>query len=172
MRRLAFTGSSQIPHALLTRRAYHNEVVFKPPRHLLAVFLLVTLAPAALLLVFGWRMLRQDQEIERRQASERDEQLADLAAASLKQSLDAAGLRLENPGSIPAAADSAVVVLSTGAAAGKLLFYPFTIAGKEAPEGVFAKAEDLEQHGHDLPAAAALFGEIARSSEPSIRSGA
>jgi len=105
----------------------------RPPRHLLALFLLVTLAPAALLLVFGWRLLQQDRELQLRQVTQHREQLADLAVVSLQQSLAALTLRLDDPDSIPAAPDSTVVVVTPEATRGKLLFYPFTTTGKETP---------------------------------------
>jgi signal transduction histidine kinase len=138
---------------------------------LLAVFLLVTLLPAVLLLVFGWRMLRQETELQFRQAAERREQVANLAAANIRQGFDAVALRLEKPDSIPAAEDSAVVELSPQSVRGNLLFYPFSVIGEEAPEVVFAEGEQLELRGSP-ERAAGWFAILAESDNPAIRAGA
>jgi len=144
----------------------------RPPRHLLALFLLVTLAPAALLLVFGWRLLQQDRELQLRQVTQHREQLADLAVVSLQQSLAALTLRLDDPDSIPAAPDSTVVVVTPEATRGKLLFYPFTTTGKEASTALFADGEEMEIRDHDPTRAAAWFANLARSADPAVRAGA
>src|SRR5438477_752753 len=102
---------------------------FRPPRHLLALFLLITLVPSVLLIALGWRSLRQDRA---RQLQDSREQAADLAVSSLLQSLSATERQLQDL-SIAAADDSATVQFEPGSVQGKVLFYPFTVAGKEAP---------------------------------------
>ena len=58
---------------------------FRPPRHLLALFLLITLVPSVLLIALGWRSLRQDRA--RQLQDEAAISAADLAVSSLQQSL-------------------------------------------------------------------------------------
>ena len=128
------------------------------------MFLLVTLVPAVLLLVFGW-------QLQVRLAVERLDQIAGLAVASLQQSLDAAALRLDEPASIAAAPDSAVVTLGPGIAQGRLLFYPFTVPAKEAPERTFTYGEQLELRLHNTAMAADWFADLSRYEDPSIRAG-
>ena len=141
---------------------------FRPPRHLLALFLLITLVPSVLLIALGWRSIRQDRV---RELQDSREQAADLAVSNLQQSLSAAERQLQDASAVPAD-DSAVVRFEPGSVQGKLLFYPFTSAGKEAPAGVFAPGEDLEFHSRDYAKAIAFFSGLAGSSDPAIRAGA
>jgi signal transduction histidine kinase len=141
---------------------------FRPPRHLLALFLLITLVPSVLLIVLGWRSLRQDRA---RQAQDSREQAADLAVSSLQQSLSAAERQLQDSAIAPAD-DSATIRFEPGSVSGKLLFYPFTAAGNEAPAGIFAHGEDLEFQARDYAKAATFFSALARSSDPTTRAGA
>jgi signal transduction histidine kinase len=138
---------------------------------LLTIFFLVTLTPATLLFVFGYQMLRQDRELQLRQSAVRQEQLADLAVANIRQSLDGIALHLENPDSISAASDSAVIEVSPGSVRGSLLFYPFTIVGEEAFDLVFAEGEQLELHGNPKQAAE-WYARMVNSEDPALRAGA
>jgi hypothetical protein len=52
---------------------------FRPPRHLVALFVLLTLLPSALLLAFGWRLLQQEKALAERQVEVRRDEVADLA---------------------------------------------------------------------------------------------
>src|SRR5690349_6095744 len=98
---------------------------FRPPHHLLALFLLVTLVPSILLIALGWRSLRQDRA---RELQDSREQAADLAVSSLQQSLSEAERRLQDL-PIPPADDSATIQLEPDSVEGNVLFYPFTAAG-------------------------------------------
>jgi signal transduction histidine kinase len=51
----------------------------------------------------------------------------------------------------------------------ELVFFPFTIAGKEAPASVFETGDDLEFHSRDSAKAAIFFSDLARSPDPAIR---
>jgi nitrogen-specific signal transduction histidine kinase len=141
---------------------------FRPPRHLLALFLLITLVPSILLIALGWRSLRQDRAQRLQDSRER---AADLAVSSLQQSLSATERQLQDL-SITAADDSVTVQFEPDSVKGKLLFYPFTVTGKEAPASVFAPGEDLEFHAGDYNKAAGFFSELARSNDAAIRAGA
>ena len=141
---------------------------FRPPRHLLALFLLITLVPSVLLMALGWRSLRQERA---RQLADSREQAADLAVSSLQQSLASAERRLQNA-PLSFDEDAAAIEIEPGLVRGKLLFYPFTVPGREAPAKTFAAGDDLEFRARDHNKAAEVFEQLARSSDPAVRAGA
>jgi signal transduction histidine kinase len=131
----------------------------------LALFLLITLIPSALLIALGWHSLRQDRAQEF--ANSRD-QLADLVVTSLQQRLSMVERQLQDSILTPAD-DSAHLVFEQGSVKG-LLFHPSTDAGKEAPAAVFETGEQLELRSYAQ--AAAYFRGLSRSSDPAVRGGA
>ena len=109
---------------------------FRPPRHLLALFLLITLVPSTLLISLGWRSLRQDRALGLQQVQERREQAADLIVSGLEQSLSAAGQSLRDGPAMQALAkaeDAITIVFTPGRIEaypkGRLLYYPLASAG-------------------------------------------
>lgn len=152
---------------------------FRPPRHWLGLFLLITLLPSTLLIWFGWRSLRQDRALALQQVQERREQSADLIVSGLEQSLAAAEKSLRDPSSIQTLAkpEAAVTVIFTPGRIvafpkERLLYYPIASTGNEAPAGLFAAAEDLEFRRADYHAAAAALSSLAQSPELATRAGA
>jgi signal transduction histidine kinase len=124
---------------------------FRPPRHLIALFLVLTLVPSLLLIAFGWRLLRHDLELEQREADAEVEQAADLIVAALEQSVASteAAMRDANPFDALSPLDDAVVVAFTRTGvevrpAGRLLFHPIAVPGREASPAIFADGEALE----------------------------
>ena len=73
---------------------------FRPPHQLIALFVLITLVPSFVLIVFGWRLLQQERALGLQRIQERREQAADLVVASLQQSLSVAERQLEDSGYI------------------------------------------------------------------------
>src|SRR5438876_771988 len=151
----------------------------RPPRHLIALFLLITLVPSILLIAFGWRLLQQDRELSRQQSQERREQAADLIVAALEQSVSAAEQSLRDPAALQARSqtdDLVAVILTPGGVEafpkGRLLYYPRASAGAEAPTQVFASGEELEYRREDYAKAASWFRDLARSTDPAVRAGA
>lgn len=151
----------------------------QPPHRLLALFLVITLAPSAMLLAFGWRLLAQERELQLQETQERREQAADLGVSLLEQLLVATERALRDPGGVAQLAnpDEAVAVVIDGdrIAAfppGRLLYYPRRAAGLEAPSHVFDPGEALELRVGDAAGAAAWFRRVARSDNPAIRAGA
>jgi signal transduction histidine kinase len=138
---------------------------FRPPRHVLALFLLLTLIPSALLIAFGWQSLRQDRGLEYENSRT---QLADLIVSHLQQSLLTVERQLQDSTLAPSE-DSATVVFGPGSVEG-LIFYPDTDAGREAPARVFAEGEELELRSHQQ--AAAHFRKLSQSPDPAVRGGA
>jgi signal transduction histidine kinase len=146
---------------------------FRPPRHLLALFLFITLAPSMLLVAFGWRSLEHDRALDLQQIQDRREQAADLAVSGLQQSLDAVERQLRlNPSALNVSEDAAAVVFTPGSVQGKLLYYPVSAVASEAPAKQFAAAEKAEL-AQDEVSAAAAFRELASpSSDVAVQAGA
>jgi signal transduction histidine kinase len=152
---------------------------FRPPRHLLALFLLVTFVPSALLFAAGWRLLQQDTAVREQQARERREQVADLAVSALHQHLDDAIRALargEDLEGLAATGDAVAVVFAgetvRAVPAGRVLYFPVRASLPEAPAGVFAGGEAFEDRDGNHAAAAAWFGRRGSNPDPAIRAGA
>jgi signal transduction histidine kinase len=152
---------------------------FRAPHRLVTLFLLVTLVPSLLLLAFGWRIVQQDRELERRQADLLREQAADVIVATLEQAVAATeqALRSESAsGSIATTEDSVVLAITPSTVvtvpAGRLLFLPRAAPGQEAPAGAFTEGEDLEHRRGDAAAATAWFAARTRSTDGALRAGA
>jgi hypothetical protein len=153
--------------------------LLRAKRPLVALFLLLTLVPSALLVAFGWRMLDQDRALAEQQFRQQREQAADLAAASLQQSLSAAEQALREPTAIEtlaASEDSAAVIFDAAGVrafpSGRLLFYPVSSAEADASTQIFADAEALEYRRNDVAGAASRYERLARASDPAVRAGA
>lgn len=151
----------------------------RPPRHLVALFLLLTLVPSLLLIGFGWRLLGQDLELERQQVDASREQAADVIVAALEQAVSATEgvmtAALQGASFAPPAGGAAVIFTADGAEVfprGRLLFHPVARPGIEALGAVFAAGELIEFRDKDFPRAAAWFRQLSRSSPEAVRAGA
>ena len=152
----------------------------KPPRRLIALFLLVTLVPSLALVASGWRLLEQDRALSVNQLAERRDQAADLAVSDLERLVSLAEHALGDPQLLRSVADrdDDVVGVTFGTERveafpdGRLPFYPRTEAGVEAQAQNFAEAEHLEFQQRALPAAISAYRGLARSPDPAIRAGA
>lgn len=152
----------------------------QPPRHLIALFLIVTLVPSLALVASGWRLLEQDLALSIAQLSERREQAADLVVSELERFLAAAEQALRDPDALRAAVatDDDVVGITFESdqleawPRGRLPFHPRTAAGVEAPAARFAEGEDLEFRQHALPPAIRIYRGLARSPDAALRAGA
>lgn len=149
---------------------------FRRPRHLLPLFLLITLVPSCLLIYSGWRFIEQDRALELRRAEQRVDQAADLVVSAMGQILlEAESALARNPDTL--AGDDAVVVRFARnqvdpIGASRLLFYPLAVPGREAPPHRFQAAEELEIVRKDLVAAAELLRRLSKSPDTAVRAGA
>jgi signal transduction histidine kinase len=146
----------------------------QPPRHVLVLFLVVTMAPATALAWLGWQLLKQDRALESQRLQERLDRAADLVAAALDRRLTEATDNLPGPG-VPAGDAVAVTFLShriETAPNGRLLYYPAIPPASEPPARMFEAGEALEFRQQDYVGAAAEFRALARATEPSVRAGA
>lgn len=149
---------------------------FRRPRHLLPLFLLITLVPSALLVYSGWRFIDQDQALELRRAEQRVEQAADVLVSSMGRILSGAEAALaRNPESLTG--DGAVVLRFARdhvdpIGPSRLLFYPVSAPGREAPPKQFEAAEQFEFIRKDHSAAAELLRRLVQSPDAGVRAGA
>ena len=151
----------------------------QPPRRTLTVFLGLVLLLGGALGLLGWQWLKQDRALERQRLQDGLELAADQMAAKLQQSLaDLESYLSFVPGPAgPRPPDGIVVARATKGAFDSyppdgLLFYPVLPDPEEPPAAAFAAGETLEFQRNDPVRAAAVFRELARSSDPGVRAGA
>jgi hypothetical protein len=151
----------------------------EPPRHLVALFVLVTLVPSAALVALGWKLSRDDRDNEVRTASERREQALDLVVAGLARELPMTeqSLRAAVTLGLPADGDAVLLTFADGVVmaspAGLLPYLPIAPALTEAPPEAFAEGEDLEFRVGDPGRAAAHYERLAaRTPDAAVRAGA
>jgi signal transduction histidine kinase len=151
----------------------------RPPRQFVALFLLVTLVPSLLLLVFGWRLAQQDRASALGQIEQLRQQAASLGASSLDQALSSAIRALRDPHAAEALAkpDDAVLVIFTAeritaSPSDRLAYWPVAMPGHEAPSDTFAAGEDLEFRQQNPRMAAAWFRAQSNAHDSAVRAGA
>jgi signal transduction histidine kinase len=150
-----------------------------PSRRLLALILILTVAPAAGLAWLGWRLLEQDRALEAQRTLERQEYAADLVAGALSRQIALSRQRLTQSGEIPSlviAQDAVVVAFQQDGVrafpAGRLLYYPVAPQDSDVPEAPFAAGEKLEFNHRDYAKAIEQFRSFANSKDPALRAGA
>ncbi len=152
---------------------------FRPPRHLLALFLVVTIIPATALAWLSWRLVQQDRALASQRVQEQLEHAADLVAADFERRL--ADIQEQLPtlaASPPAGLPSDALIVDIGAdqvaahPADRLLYRPFVSPSEDAPGTLFDAGEALEFRQQDFPKATAAFRTLADSDDPLIQAGA
>jgi len=159
----------------------------RPPRHLLVMFLAITLLLSAALGWLSFRVLQHDRALRDQQAQERRELATDLAATALEKnlsaveevlaSLEASDLSQKTSAYAAGLPADAVLLLfdATSIEAwpkGRLLYYPVVARVQEPSESVFAAADALEFRKRDHAGAAAVLGPLARAADPLVRAAA
>lgn len=163
---------------------------FRPPRHLLMLFLAIALTLVTALGWLSWRLLEQDRALESQRTQERLDHAADLVAAALLQNLTPIEEPLNRLAALPDAqlavaagqygkqlGDEALVVVLRPRAieaypGSRLLYYPFLPAFREPAASVFAAGEAYEFQQKDYARAIRAFREMARSRDAAVRAGA
>jgi signal transduction histidine kinase len=163
---------------------------FRPPYHLLSLFLSITLLLAVGLVWLGWRILQQDRALESQRIQERLAQAANLASANLSRSFAGLEQRVKALSGLPdplldrqAPAETqqlgsgAVVVVfrsesATAYPPSQLLFYPVVHSRPSITSQAFATAEVLEFQQQNYSGAASRYRRLTNSSDPAIRAGA
>src|SRR5512139_3276312 len=147
---------------------------FQPPRHVLILFVAVTLVPAAALVWLSWQLLTQDRALESQRLQERLDHAADLIGAALDRQLTEAVDRL------PALAEPgidalAITCLPHGIEVNpreRLRYYPVVPPAREPRAGAFEAGETFEFRQQDHAAAIAAFRRLAGAADPTVRGGA
>ena len=132
---------------------------FVTPRHLLALFLAIILAPALALIYMGWQLAEKDQALEKQRLDERRAQATDLIVVSLQQKLSGLEQQLGNPAEWPRFRADNVRVIVLG--------IPQRLP--EASPEVFQAGENAEHGDHNYPAAIATFQQLAASDDEVVR---
>lgn len=153
---------------------------FEPPRHILLLFLAVTLASAGALVWLGWHLIEHDRALERQRTLEHLDHAADHLAGVLQRTLT----ELENqlpqwaaePGAKPALGEVVLVVATANGVqvypAQPLLYSPVSGGFEEVPGAVFAAGEAAEYQQNAPAVAVEIFRTQARSPNPAVRAGA
>jgi signal transduction histidine kinase len=159
---------------------------FRPPRHLLVLFLGTTLGFWAVLGWLGWKTLEQDRAIAEQEANARLQDTTDTVAAELARNLSQIEEQLDRFASLPRAelADSlsAYALLQTGDAIvvaidderlqafprGRLLFYPELPAADE-PNLDALPARAYMQLNTDPAGAIEIFRALAQTGDERTR---
>lgn len=163
---------------------------FRPPRHLLILFLGITLVLASALGWLGWRLLQQDRALATQRIQQRLDDSADLISAALLRRVSVTEQMLTRLSVLPATDlaeeaaryadqlgdDALIVVLSAqridAYPSSRLLYYPSLPAVEQPPATVFTRGESFEFRERDYAKAEAAFRQLARSRDPAIRAGA
>ncbi len=152
---------------------------FRAPRHLLVLFLVVTIIPATTLAWLGWRLVEQDRALASQRVQEQLERAVDLIAADFERRLvDIHELLPALAASPPAdlANDGLIVEIGVDRIevhpADRLLYRPFVAETEEAPGSLFEAGEALEYRQRDFPKATAVFRALADSDDPLTQAGA
>ncbi len=162
----------------------------RPPRHLVVIFLGVSVVLTATLTWLGWRMLQQDRALEEQRVRERLERTADATATDLVNRLDRTQQELAQLATLPDSEfhresagylddfpeDVMIVRLSLGDLAAvpssRLLYYPNLPTDNQPSPAVFARGEAMEFQQRDYATALRIYGELARSRDDEVRAGA
>ena len=163
---------------------------FRPPRHLVVLFLGITLVLMGTLGWLGVSLFQQDRALERQRVQDRLERAADVVATELLGELSSVENQLTRLSTLsvsvlPTAAaeyaeqiseDAVLVVLESEGLkvypSGRLLFYPVVAPQREPDASVFARGELHEFRNRDFVAATRIYQRLASSADSAVRAGA
>lgn len=150
---------------------------FRPPRHVLTIFIAVALLSGCALGWLGWLLWQQDNAVDVQRRRERLEEAADRAVAVMDRALQGIEAQL-GPAPVRHLPEG-VTLLTTGGdgdivvkGGPRLIYYPVAKGLPEAASDTFAEAERLEFAGQDPAAAARAYQALSKSTPPPIRAGA
>ena len=151
---------------------------FRPPRHVLTIFLTVAVASAGALGWLTWLLVEQDRALDVQRRQERLEQAADRASALMQGALVDLELQLNAYPARTSDPPAGVVVFITDPTGivvhpdGGLLYYPEPPQVREVPTGALAEAEHAEFARADLAAAGNMYTALASAGDTAVRAGA
>lgn len=140
----------------------------RTPRSLLVVFLVIVLLPSALLAVSGWRLMQQEDSLAIQERRTQREQMADDLVTILRQRLAPIEAHLRDSHTeftFPSDREDFVFATLTAntvrtTPTRRLLYYPMTKTGGEAPPKAIAEAVNLRRLGR-TDAALAAYSRVA-----------
>ncbi len=162
---------------------------FRPPRHLLILFLGIMGILASALGWLGWRLLQQDRALADQQVRARLEAAADAVTVELNRHISdveetLTRLALLSTQELPVQIAKPATDLEDGAMFAvldgdgvdafprdRLLYYPSLRAAAEPPPTVFARGESLEFRRRDYPGAIRAYRTLAQSADSATRAG-
>ena len=153
---------------------------FRPPRHVLTIFLGVAVVSAGALGWLSWLLVAQDRALDVQRRQERLEQAADRATAVMQGALADFELQLTASSAPTSEPLPGVVIVSGGSTGvidlvrpdGGLLYYPELGPVPESPTAPVVEAEQAEFARRDLVEAANLYAALASGADASVRAGA
>jgi signal transduction histidine kinase len=166
---------------------------FRPPRHVLTLFLGVTGTLSLAMAWLAWQWLAHDRALAAQRTQERLDNAAETAVTVLRRGVDEITQRLDTlsrvpPGTTPAdfivqlplVGDDAALIVTGDRRfevwpAGRLVYYPPSVVTRSSPDSTFAafaSGEELEFQRHDLAGALRAFDPLTRSASPHLRAGA
>jgi signal transduction histidine kinase len=152
---------------------------FRPPRHVLTVFLVVAVVSAGALVWLAKVLLEQDQTVAKDQRRNQLDQAADRAVAVMQASLADLELQIaarEGQRNSSPPAGVAILKVDRGRITvwpeGGLLYYPEVHGLAEAPTEPFAKGEQAEFAHKDRVTAARVYSMLTAKQDPAVRAAA
>lgn len=163
---------------------------FRPPRHLIVLFVGITTVSAGALGWLGWQLVQQDRALAKQRASERLENAVGPAVATLQQRLTEIDAALTDLAAAPEGelasrarnygqqlgADSVLLVFSSGGIdaepPNRLLYHPTESAAWDRVSGVdavFADVDALELRQTDPAKVIPLLERLSRSETPAVQ---
>lgn len=148
---------------------------FRPPRHLLTLYLAGTFAAAGALAWLGWRLIDQERALDAKHAQDRLDIVVDRVAAALQLSMNELERNLSAAGgTLPG--DTLVLTADRSSMQGRpsdrLVFFPVVVQAGEPPADIFRAGETAEISGGDPARAIAIYRELARPGAAPVRAGA
>ncbi|MBI4902763.1 MAG: HAMP domain-containing histidine kinase [Acidobacteria bacterium] len=145
---------------------------FRPPRHVLTIFLSVALLSGGALGWLGWLLLEQDNAVESQRRREQLDEGADRAVAVMQRELARLAARLGAQG-VGIVDDVSVVSLSAKGIAAQppLLYYPEAADLPEAPVGTFTEAERMEFTVSDPAPVIGIYEKLTASPDAAVPAG-
>ena len=168
----------------------HIGLWFRPPRHLLLIFLGTTLTFLGIIGWLGWGLLQQVNAVEDQEVQRRLEGYTDLVAAEIRQTLTDIDGELARLSVLPVAErekagfayasslgeDGLIVVFASSGVvaypAHRLLYRPAVPVDEEPDVQMFAVGEAYEYRGRDFERAILYFQDLAVSDDGHVRAGA
>lgn len=153
------------------------RVWLRSSRGLVLMFVLVTILPAAALVVLGVRLVDQERALAGQRRRDALDRAADRAVLLFTQELTRLHKRLAGPPFSPPV-DSAVLVFRhrgnpvEAIPDGRLPYLPAVAGLNEPPPNSFSELETFEFSTHNLDKAIELSRRLAQTSDPAVRAGA